>query len=67
MEATAFAFVLEWSFRLPGVGPRTVQALRVGDLYWLMAVCLSLGVTAALTQIIADGVIGSPRGRRGVA
>ena len=66
-EATAFAFVLEWSFRLPGMGPRTLEALRGTDLNWLMAACLSLGVVTALTHIVADGVLGSPRTRRGGA
>lgn len=67
VEATAFAFVLEWSFQLPGMGPRTVEALHGADLDWLMAACLSLGVVTALTQIVADGVLGSPRTRRGGA
>ncbi len=67
VEATAFAFVLEWSLRLPGAGPRTIKALASGDIHWLMAVCLTLGVVTALTQIAADGLIGTARTRRGGA
>ncbi len=61
VEATLLAFVIEWSWRLPGLGPKTVEALRAGDTAWLMAVCLSLGLLTALTQIVADGLLGARR------
>ncbi len=67
VEATLLAFVLEWSWHLPGLGPKTVEAVRGGDAAWLMAVCLSLGLLTALTQIVANSLLGTGRPRGGEA
>jgi ABC-type dipeptide/oligopeptide/nickel transport system permease component len=67
VEATLLAFVLEWSWHLPGLGPKTVEAVRAGDAAWLMAVCLSLGLLTALTQIVANSLLGTGRPRGGEA
>lgn len=56
-EATTLVFALEWTTGLGGVGPRTVGALQKGDVPWLMAVSLTLGVLAALVQILADAAL----------
>lgn len=63
-ESATLVFALEWSLGLPGLGPRTVAALRVGDVSWLMAICLGLGASTALVQITADAAfIGNLRER----
>lgn len=56
-EAITLVFALEWSSGLGGVGPRTVLALQRGDVAWLMAVCLTLGVATAVVQIVADAAL----------
>jgi hypothetical protein len=66
-EATLLAFVLEWSWHLPGLGPKTIEAVRTADAAWLMAVCLSLGVLTALAQVVADALLGTGRPRGGEA
>lgn len=63
-EAATLVFALEWSLGLPGLGPRSVAALRSGDVPWLMAVCLGLGVVTAVVQIGADAAfVGTLRKR----
>ncbi len=66
-EMATVVFALEWAWGLSGVGPPTLDALRAGDLPWLMAVCLSLGTATAVTQVLADALIGTPRWNRGEA
>ncbi|MCA9594168.1 MAG: ABC transporter permease [Myxococcales bacterium] len=48
------AFVLEQAFRLPGLGPVTLQAAAVRDVPWLMAMALGGTAFVALAQIGSD-------------
>jgi ABC-type dipeptide/oligopeptide/nickel transport system permease component len=53
--ATA-AFVTERAFSLRGLGDVTTQALRAGDLTWLMAIALLGTFTLGVAQIAVDVV-----------
>lgn len=57
-EAAIWVTCIEMATEQAGLGRTTLDALRSGDLYWLMNVCLALGVSTALAQVIADLFLG---------
>ncbi len=63
-EAALWVTCIEMSTNSRGLGFETLQALRGGDLYWLMAICLALGMTTGVAQVIADLFLGDGSMRR---
>lgn len=63
-EAALWVTCLEMSTGLHGLGWETLKALREGDLYWLMAICLTLGMTTGIAQAVADLFLGDGTVRR---
>lgn len=53
----SLCLLVEYALDLPGLGPVTVQALKSGDVSWLMAVGLGSMTLAALMQILSDRVL----------
>ncbi len=51
-------FLLEWVFALDGLGPVTFEAIRTGDITWLMGFALVSAATVALIQIASDALLG---------
>jgi ABC-type dipeptide/oligopeptide/nickel transport system permease component len=51
------AFVVERVLGLPGLGPRTFEAVSARDLSWLMAVAVLSALAVALAQILSDAVL----------
>jgi hypothetical protein len=60
-ELAVWVTCIEASSGALGLGTRTLRAFAEGDLPWLMAVCLSVGLLAGLVQVLADLATGSPR------
>jgi hypothetical protein len=56
---------LEAGSRTDGLGLETLRALRLGDIDFLMAVCLSLGLLTGMAQVLADIFLGNIRTRLG--
>jgi hypothetical protein len=50
------ATVLEYGLGLDGLGKVTIDALRAGDVAWLMAVSLLGALVIGLTQVVGDEV-----------
>lgn len=57
-EAAVWITCIEVAGSQDGLGRTTLTALRTGDLYWLMTICLALGVATALAQVFADLFLG---------
>jgi hypothetical protein len=53
------ATVLEQGFGLAGVGGSTVEALRSGDVAWLMAIALIGAFAIGLAQVFGDAISNS--------
>jgi len=64
-EAALWVTCLEASTNTNGLGMQSLSALRGGDLYFLMAICLALGLTTGVAQVLADLLLGSSRLKRG--
>jgi hypothetical protein len=56
---------IELSSSLEGWGKTTALAYQRGDIEFLMAVCLSLGLLTAALQLVADASLGNARFQRG--
>lgn len=63
-HSVPLVFALEWTSGLAGIGPRTLEALRSGDVSWLMAACLTLAAGTACVQIAADAAFARTLRRR---
>ncbi len=58
VEATTFVICLESAAGYPGAGALAFRAMLAGDLNYLMAFCLGLGLLTVGLQLIADMVLG---------
>jgi ABC-type dipeptide/oligopeptide/nickel transport system permease component len=47
-------FVVEYALGLPGLGTRTVEALRDPDLNWLMAITISTALFVGVLQVLSE-------------
>lgn len=57
-EAVAWVMCLETTTGRPGLGKQTLLALANGDVSFLMAICLTLGVLTMSLQLAADLILG---------
>ncbi len=64
-EAALWVSALEMATATQGLGYFSIQAMRDGDLYFLMLVCLGLGALTGVSQMLADFVLGTARTQRG--
>ncbi len=51
-------FVVEYALGLPGLGTRTIEALREPDFNWLMAITISSALFVGLLQVTSELVLG---------
>ncbi len=56
-EAAAWVTCFEVAAHLHGIGPQTLEAIRSGDIDFLMYVCLGLFMLTAAAQILADALL----------
>lgn len=64
-EAALWVTCLETSAGVDGLGAGALRAYAEGDLDFLIALCLALGLTTGLAQILADLLLGSDRNVHG--
>lgn len=64
-EAALWVTCLEASSETQGLGREMLRALLSGDLDFLMAICLGLGLATGLAQVAADVFLGNVRTRLG--
>ena len=50
-------FVVEYALGLPGLGTRTIEALRDPDLNWLMAITISTALFVGVLQVVSDVLV----------
>jgi ABC-type dipeptide/oligopeptide/nickel transport system permease component len=51
------AFVVEFALDLPGLGTRTINALRDPDLNWLMAIAVSTALFVGVLQALSEWLL----------
>lgn len=64
-ESALWVTCLEAGSRSEGLGLETLRALRLGDIDFLMAICLGLGLLTGTAQVLADMFLGNVRSRLG--